>query len=140
MTEKDFNSEKKCKTLLNNIYGNSFICSKCGNNDFYKGIDYNRICKKCKSNNSITKNTPFHNLRFGLVNGFNIAFECYNSTEKLSSTIISKKYKITQKTAWLFIEKLEKEKSLLESLFTQSKDLEELINNLKLYDLKKKND
>lgn len=118
MKDKKFNTSVKCKKLLIS-FSNDFVCPKCGCIKYYKGFEFEKICRKCKSKISITKNTIFHNLRFGIVKAFEIANEYYNSDYSLSSVGVAKKYCITQKTAWSYLNKIKENKEFVEKIFYQ---------------------
>ena len=85
-----------------------FSCKKCGHTKYYKGKDYHRVCQKCYQKESPTSGTIFHHLRFGLQKAFHIIFEMSTSSKGISSVQISKRYGITQKTAWYFMQKVRK--------------------------------
>ena len=137
-----FSTEIKCKKFLYSLSAFDFICGKCQNKNepYYSKdftINYIRICKNCKSKISATKNTIFHKVKFTLVKAFFIVIDVYLSGFKITSIEISKRYDITQKTAWLFIKKIKCNKDFVESIFDKRKEKkikkkdEEII---KLYD------
>lgn len=117
MSKKKFNSVEKCKKHLFINNSENFICHKCNGTSFYKNIEFTKICKSCKSKTYITQNTIFHNVRFGIVKAFEITIDCYNSNYNLKSIEVSKKYNITQKTAWHFLNKIRNNKQFIEVLF-----------------------
>jgi hypothetical protein len=121
MNAAKFNTPEKCKKILMLISYKDFICYKCGCKESYEGIEYQRICKQCKSKISITRNTIFHNLRFGIEKAFGIAQEYYSSEYTLSSGFVAKKYNITQKTSWNFLKKIKENKDFIEELFSKMK-------------------
>ena len=116
MKKNKYNTSEKCKKLLLNIDA-VFICYKCGQNEYYEGKEFEKICKSCKSKTSVTRNTLFHNLRFGIVEAFAIAQEFRNSEYTLSSGFVTKKYNITQKTSWNYLKKLKENKNFIEGVF-----------------------
>lgn len=96
--------------------GNSrFECEKCKaiEGGFFLNPNYEKICTSCKKIHSTTKNTIFENVRFGIVKAMNIVYDIHTSNEYLSSITISKKYGITQKTAWNFIQKINSNKKYI---------------------------
>jgi hypothetical protein len=107
---KEFTSESTCKAYLSKIKEKKegFSCKKCGHNKYYNGKDYQRVCQKCYQKESPTAGTIFHHLRFGLQKAFYIIFEMSTSSKGISSVQISKRYGITQKTAWYFMQKVRK--------------------------------
>ena len=140
MKEKDFNTIKKCKSILSSINNNDFNCLSCNSTDCYKEKDFIKICKKCKRRTFVTQNTVFQNVRFGLVKAFQIVIDCNNSDYNLKSIDVSKKYKISQKTAYLFLSKIRNNKEFVKSLYDFKKPNESkliLIDKLELYLAKK---
>ena len=106
---KEFDSNTSCKEYLSKIKEEKgFICSKCEYNKYYNAKDYNRVCQKCYHRESATAGTIFHHLRFGLLKAFYIVFEMSTTSKGMSSVQISKRYGITQKTAWYFMQKVRK--------------------------------
>ena len=70
-----FPTEEKCLELLSGKkWDNDFNCKKCGNTNYCKGKKpYSRRCTKCKSDESVTSNTLFHNCRIPLTEALEIA-------------------------------------------------------------------
>ena len=135
MSAKKLKSEDYYKKLLYEITDFEFCCYKCNSEKFYDGKDFVKICKKCKTKTFVTRNTIFHNIRFGLVKAFEIAKEYYKSDYTLSSISVAKKYGITQKTAWKFLHKVNMNTHFIEELFNpvlnkNKKDYEKLKNYL----------
>jgi orotate phosphoribosyltransferase-like protein len=65
---------------------------------------------------STTAGTLFHKLKFGLQKSFMIIFEMSCASKGMSRPQIAKRYEITQKTAWFFMQKV---KIAMESSKTQ---------------------
>lgn len=136
MNEKDFNTIKKCQSILSFINDNDFNCLSCNSIEFYKGKDFVKICKNCKRKTFITQNTVFHNVRFGIVKSFKIVIDFYNSNYNLKSIEVSKKYNISQKTAYLFLNKIRNNKEFVDKLYNFKKPNKSelsIISNLELY-------
>lgn len=106
--QERFNTEQKCKEYLSEIkWGNGFHCSICNHDQYFKGFKpFTRACKKCKRIDSVTANTLFHKVKFGLHKAFWIVFEMSCSSKGMSSVQVAKRLGITQKTAWLFMQKV----------------------------------
>lgn len=117
MKKNKYDTSEKCKKLLMHNIDAKFICYKCGQNEYYEGKEFDKICKSCKSKTSITRNTLFHNLRFGIVEALAIAQEFRNSENTLSSGFVARKYNITQKTSWNYLKKLKENKIFIEGVF-----------------------
>lgn len=105
---KSFATEHQCKSYLEDLkWGNGFHCVICNHDQYFKGYrSFTRVCKKCKRIDSVTANTLFDKVKFGLHKAFWIVFEMSTSSKSLSSMQVSKRLDITQKTAWLFMQKV----------------------------------
>lgn len=105
--KSNINTKEKCFRVLYSMNKNRFECEKCQSKEgFFLNDNYEKICSSCKKKYSVTKNTIFENVRFGIVKAMNIVYDLHTSKEYLSSITISKNYGITQKTAWIFIQKV----------------------------------
>jgi len=102
-----FDSDQTCLIYLEKYkHLEEYQCKKCGHTAFWAGKKLARVCKSCRYSESITANTLFHKLKFGLRKAFYILFEMSTTTKSLSSIMMAQKYEITQKTAWLFMSKV----------------------------------
>lgn len=103
-----FATDEDCKQYLaERKWGAGFVCPKCKNDKCYPSTD--RLCMsctKCKHIDSSTAGTLFHKVKFGIRKAFFIAFEMSVTTKGLSSLQMAKRYGITQKTAWYFMQKV----------------------------------
>ncbi len=70
-----FPGEETCLELLaQKKWAKGFVCKKCGNTNFCRGKKpFSRRCTKCKSEESVTSNTLFHNCRIPLNEALEIA-------------------------------------------------------------------
>jgi hypothetical protein len=95
------------KALANVKWANGFICRHCGHEKYceIKGT-HSRECTSCHRHESPTAGTLFHKVKFGIQKAFCIIFEMTCTTKGLSSVQVSKRYGITQKTAWFFMSKV----------------------------------
>lgn len=118
--KKRFNTTRECQKLLYN-YNHRFEC-KCGNKSYFEVSNFGRVCKICKKKYSVTNGTIFHNVRFGLLKAFRIVLKEYNNSFTSSSSKIALDFKITQKTAWIFIDKVRKDKENVINLIEFKKD------------------
>jgi len=73
---------------------------------FYNVSDFGRVCTKCKNKYSVTNGTIFKNVKFGLLKAFRIVIKEHNNSFTSSSVEVSNEFKITQKTAWNFLNKI----------------------------------
>lgn len=115
LKKSNINTKEKCFRVLYSMDSSRFECEKCKSKEggFFLNDNYEKICSSCKKIHSTTKNTIFENVRFGIVKAMNIVYDLHTSNEYLSSITISKKYGITQKTAWLFIQKVNANKKYI---------------------------
>jgi hypothetical protein len=122
MISKKYDTPEKCKRILMLVSNNDFVCYNCKSIEYYKGIDYEKICKECKAKTSITRSTMFHNVRFGIVKAFGIADAYYKSGYTLSSYHVAKNYGITQKTSWIYLKKIVENKNYVEMIFSTKRE------------------
>lgn len=97
-----------CLKMLAKIkWQHGFQCSKCGYQKFCKGEkQLNRQCCRCRYIESPTANTVFHGIRFSLKKAFYIAYFTATHKKGISSTELSRKLGLRQKTCWLFRRKV----------------------------------
>jgi hypothetical protein len=133
---KSSNELTRIKKILFVLSDVRVICHKCNNELYFYNSsidDFMKVCKYCKTKIPITSNTIFHNVRFGLDNAFKICIDLYNSNYTFTSVDISKKYNITQKSAWHFSNKVKINKEYIKTLndynIMDKKDFE---NHLKM--------
>jgi len=106
-----FDNDEKCKDYLAQIkWSSGFLCSKCNHTAYWekKNYPYVRVCKNCRHIESVTANTLFHKVKFGLRKAFMILLDMSTTTKGCSSPVLARKYGINQKSAWLFMSKVRK--------------------------------
>ena len=102
-----FHDDMTCKAYLSEIkWSDTYRCKKCNHTKFSLKDQYSRVCTKCHHIESPTANTLFHKLKFGLKKAFMITFEMSATTKGISASQVSKRYGITRKTAWFFMQKV----------------------------------
>lgn len=126
MISNKYDSPEKCKRIIMLVSNDDFICYNCRSIAFYKGVDYEKICKKCKAKTSITRSTIFHNVRFGIVKAFAIADAYYKSEYTLSSYRVARNYGVTQKTAWIYLKKIMENKNYIEMIFSKKRGIDRI--------------
>lgn len=107
---KHFTSDDDCFKYLSEIKwkDDTFVCTRCGNTHYCKGhLPFSRRCTKCKHDESPTAGTVFDKLKFSLNTAFHIAFNLCTSENGVTSTVLSIKYGLRQKTAWDFKRKIQ---------------------------------
>ena len=107
---EEFSTEEKCKMYLEKFkWGDGFHCPVCNHDQYYPGHKpFTRQCKNCRRIDSVTANTLFHKVKFGLHKAFWIVFEMSSTTKSISSNMMAKRMGISQKTAWFFMQKVRK--------------------------------
>lgn len=109
------------KILFVTFFNESKVCYKCEMDDFYINSDYFLICKNCKSKQTVYRNTFFHNNKIGLTKTIEISIEYYLSNFKLTTVYVSKKYKISQKSASKLLIEIRKDISISRNINEVSK-------------------
>ena len=103
-----FPDDNSCIETLSSLkWSSGFKCINCGHTNYCKTAKYcSRECTSCHYVESATAHTLFHKVKFGIHKAFCIAFEMSCTSKGLSTVQIAKRYGITQKTAWLFSQKV----------------------------------
>jgi predicted RNA-binding Zn-ribbon protein involved in translation (DUF1610 family) len=106
--QKRFPDEKSCMEYLSKIqWADGFLCPKCGNKKYCKGHkEHIRQCTKCNYLMSPTSGTLFHKVKFPLLKAFYIVYYVSTNKKGISSTELSRKLELRQKTCWLFKQKV----------------------------------
>ncbi|WP_158728025.1 MULTISPECIES: IS1595 family transposase [unclassified Flavobacterium] len=105
---KTFPDDQSCREFIaNEKWKDGYRCKRCENTKYVYFEKHNkRECTKCRYKESATAGTLFHRVKFGIQKAFCIAFEMTCTTKSISSTQAAKRYGITQKTSWLFMQKV----------------------------------
>jgi len=112
LTEKQleelFSDDEKCLQFLAEIkWEKGFTCRKCGNDNYCAGkTPYSRRCTKCKSEESASAGTIFHNCKFSLHKAFYIAYNVCKGKSDMSSYELARKLSLRQMTCWNFKTKI----------------------------------
>jgi hypothetical protein len=103
-----FPDERSCLSYLSELkWGEGFTCPKCGNTKYCKGDrEFSRQCTKCHYIASPTSGTLFHKVKFSLLKAFYIVYYVSTNRKGISSTELSRKLGLRQKTCWLFKQKV----------------------------------
>lgn len=108
-----FIDERSCLSYLADFkWGNGFSCPRCGNTKYCAGgREFSRLCTTCHHTTSATSGTLFHNVKFPLLKAFYIVFYLTRPGDILkTSTALSLKMGLRQKTCWHFMKKVYQEK------------------------------
>lgn len=105
---KQFDTKEKCLNYLGDIkWKDGFCCSKCENKTWSKTkFTYIRRCNKCKHKESSTAGTMFHKCKFDITKAFMITFLVSTGKKGISSTDLSRKLSLRQKTCYNFKRKI----------------------------------
>ena len=103
-----FPDDRACLIYLSELkWEDGYTCSKCGNTRFCDGEkEFNRQCTKCRYISSPTSGTLFHKVKFSLLKAFYIVYYVSTNKKGVSSTELSRKLGLRQKTCWLFKHKV----------------------------------
>jgi hypothetical protein len=106
--QAQFTDDKACMDYLSRLkWAAGFVCPKCNNTKYCKGHkDHIRQCTKCNYLASPTSGTLFHKVKFPLLKAFYIVYYISTNKKGISSTELSRKLGLRQKTCWLFKQKV----------------------------------
>ena len=106
--QERFPDEDACfKYLIELKWGDGFVCPNCGHTNYCKGKRrYDRQCTSCHRIVSPTSGTMFHKMKFSILKAFYIVYYVSTSKKGISSTELSRKLGLRQKTCWSFKQKV----------------------------------
>lgn len=118
-----FHSDEKCFEFLADLkWSDGFICRKCGNDNFCPGkTPHSRRCTKCKTEESATTGTIFHNCKFPVSKAFYIAYNVCKGKEDLSTYEYARRLSLRQMTCWNFKTKIRHALQEMDSLSSVEK-------------------
>jgi hypothetical protein len=121
--EAMFHSDDKCLEFLAEIkWGNGFTCRKCGNTNYCAGkAQQSRRCTKCKTEESATTGTIFHNCKFPISKAFYIAYNVCKGKEEVSTYEFARRLSLRQMTCWNFKTKIQHAIQQMNSLSEREK-------------------
>jgi len=116
--EELFVSDEKCLEFLADLkWTDGFTCRKCGNTNYCAGKSpYSRRCTKCKSEESATSGTIFHNCKFPIHKAFIIAYNVCKGKEDVSTYEFARRLALRQMTCWNFKTKIQTALKTMDSL------------------------
>lgn len=102
-----FPDDESClKFLSTQKWKNGYHCHRCKHKTYcHSAKKHDRRCTKCGYIESPTANTLFHKVKFSLVKAFTIVYFVSTNKRGISSTELSRKLGLRQKTCWLFKQK-----------------------------------
>ncbi len=106
--QEKFPDNDSCYKYLSEIkWKDGFTCPKCTHSRYSQGQGkYKRKCTRCNHQVSPTSGTLFHNVKFSMLKAFYIVYYVSTSKKGISSTELSRKLGLRQKTCWLFKRKV----------------------------------
>jgi hypothetical protein len=118
-----FTSDEKCLKFLAELkWKDGFVCRKCGNENYCSGkTPFSRRCTKCKTEESSTAGTIFHNCKFPVSKAFYIAYNVCKGKEDLSTYEYARRLSLRQMTCWNFKTKIQQALQQIESLTPNEK-------------------
>ena len=121
--EELFVSDKKCLEFLADLkWADGFTCRKCGNTNFCAGkSSFSRRCTKCKSEESATSGTIFHNCKFPIHKAFFIAYNVCKGKQDVSTYEFARRLALRQMTCWNFKTKIQSALKSMDSLSENEK-------------------
>lgn len=83
-----YGTKDQCLAYLSEIkWGDEYSCRKCDNKRSIAGKKkYNKRCSRCGYDESPTSHTLFHKIKFGIENGFEMAYDIVTGKKGLNST------------------------------------------------------
>ena len=104
LAEKLFNDSDNTLNFIANIkWENGFVCRKCGHTNYCEGKSTgSRRCTRCKTEESATAHTMFHNCKFPVNKAFYIAYTVCVEGKDISSYQYSDQLGLNQMTCWKF--------------------------------------
>lgn len=108
--QERFPDDESClKHLAELKWSSGYACKKCSHKNWCKGgKPHDRQCTSCNYTESPTAGTLFHRVRFSLKKAFYIAYFAGTNKKGITSTELSRKLELRQKTCWLFKRKVMK--------------------------------
>ena len=101
------NDAKRLEFIASLKWSEEFVCRKCGNTNFCSGkTPFSRRCTRCKSEESATAGTIFHQCKFPISKAFYIAFQVCKGNEAISTYEFSRRLSLRQMTCWNFKTKI----------------------------------
>jgi len=96
-------SEKALNFIAQVKWEGGFVCRKCGHTNYCEGKSpASRRCTRCKSEESATSHTLFHNCKFPINKAFYIAYTVCVEGKEISTYEYSDQLGLNQMTCWKF--------------------------------------
>lgn len=128
--QERFKNSEDCLIYLSKLkWDTGFYCRKCGHTHSCSGKAlHSRQCTSCRYVESPTAQTLFHQLKFDLLKAFYIVYFMSTNKKGITSTELSRKLNLRQKTCWSFKRKVMKAmKSSGNHLITGKAEVDETV-------------
>ena len=132
LLENMFSSDDKCLEFLAQLkWSDGFKCKKCGNTNSCKGKSpHSQRCTKCKTEESATNGTIFHNCKFPISKAFYIAYNVCKNKEDISTYEFARRLSLRQMTCWNFKTKIQQALAKMDSLSdTEKSSIQKILTN-----------
>jgi transposase-like protein len=108
--QQQFSTPDNCYIYLSKLkWFEGYSCSKCGHKNFCAGMTpYSLQCTSCNYTESVTANTLFHKVKFDILKAFYMVYFISTNKKGITSTELSRKLSLRQKTCWAFKRKVMK--------------------------------
>lgn len=108
--QNKFPDKDSCLSYLADLkWSEEYKCPKCEHSHYCAGsTPYSRQCTRCRYVESPTAGTLFHKVKFDLVKAFWIVYFVSTNKKGITSTELSRKLNLRQKTCWSFKRKVMK--------------------------------
>jgi hypothetical protein len=118
-----FRRDEKCLEFLADLkWESGFVCRKCGNTNHCPGkTPHSRRCTRCKTEESATTGTIFHNCKFPVSKAFYIAYNVCKGEQDFSSYELARRLSLRQMTCWNFKTKIQNALNMMDSLSDNEK-------------------
>ncbi len=113
-----FTSDIECYRFLADVkWEHGFTCRKCGNTNYCEGkAPFSRRCTRCKTEESASAGTIFHNCKFPVHKAFYIAYNVCKGAEDISTYEYAKRLSLRQMTCWNLKKRIRQALERMESL------------------------
>lgn len=102
------NPEKVLKFVADMKWKDGYTCRKCGHTNYCEGkTSSSRRCTRCKTEESATAHTIFHNLKFPVNKAFYIAYNVCVLGSDFSTYNYSDQLSLNQMTCWKFRKRIQ---------------------------------
>jgi transposase-like protein len=104
-----FGTTEQCRQYLSDLkWQDGYSCKKCNGIEQIKGdCGFDKRCKSCGYNESVTSGTIFHAMKMPIELAFEMVHRISVNKKGISSVALSREYGVNQKTAYNFKRKVQ---------------------------------